>query len=130
VERQQHQKEFEKAYNKLASWLQSARFSSLPDLTRSFPVKFGLVVNPVPRNIFPVNRFWYVKLCFHELGPALLVELEFLIAAVIYAENRVAYWSTTSTGPSRIHIERTVEAVCFTASLDRIKGTNIEDIVE
>jgi len=100
--------------------MQRARISLLPDLTRSFPVKFGLVVNPIPRNVFPINSFWYIKLLFHELGPACFVELKALIAAVIYAENRVAY----------CNIERSIEVACFTASLGRIKTTSIEYVDE
>lgn len=69
-----------KACNELASWIQRARISSRPDLTRSFPVKSGVVVNSIPRNVFPVNSFWYIKLVFHELGPACFVELKALIA--------------------------------------------------
>ena len=80
------------------------------DLVRSSPFKFGLVLNPMPRNIPPPNGFWYEELSFHELVPACLVELKSLVAAVVYAKDRVAYRPLRSS-KIRVHIERSVEAV-------------------
>ncbi len=84
--------------------------SSLSDLARSASFKFGLVLNPMPRNMPPPNGFWYEELSFHELVPARLVELKGLVATVVYAKDRVAYWPLRPT-KIRVHIERSVEAV-------------------
>jgi hypothetical protein len=106
--------------------LQRARSSLLPDFTRAFSVKFGLVINPIPHYIISVYSFWHIKLGFYELVPAFFVELEFLIAAIIYAEDGVAYACTSS----RIQIEGAAEIACFTVCLCRIKTISMEDGVE
>jgi hypothetical protein len=84
----------------------------------------------MPCNIFPVSISWYVKLSFHVLGPARFVELKVLIAAVIYAENWVAYSFATSTETRRLYIERFLDDACITFSLGRIKTNSVEYGVE
>ena len=83
----------------------------------------------MPRGILPFDRFCYEELLFHELVPARFVQSELLITAVVYAKDGVAYWPSTST-KTRIHVERRVEAVFFTASLDYIKTTSMVEGVE
>ena len=63
---------------------------------RAFSVKLGLVINPIPHYIISVHSFWHIKLAFYELVLAFFIEIEFLIVAIIYAEDGIAYTCTNS----------------------------------
>jgi hypothetical protein len=106
--------------------LQRRRYPLLPDFAGSFPVKFGLVINPVPHDIVSVHSFWHIELVFQEFVPALLVELEVLIVAIIHAKDGVAYFSTIPKAQTEIAGVIARLAAC----IRRIKTTSMEDRVE
>lgn len=87
-----------------------------------FPIKFSFIINPIPFNILPVHSFWHMKLLLHELVPTRFIELKFLITAIIYTEDRVAYASTRR----RLQIEITY----VTAHIYSIEAVSIEEGVE